>query len=141
MPTAASGRPLPAPFHARAEEGLGPVDILVNNAGTADSAPFMRSDPALFQRMIDMHLLAVVHTTQALLPGMLERGYGHVVNVASIAAKTGRMETEAVQSILDNAGQPRIITADQVAAAVIALCTAPDGAASGQAVVLDGTQR
>ena len=183
---------------AEAASVLGAIDILVNNAGTADSAPFMRSDPALFQRMIDVHLLAVVHTTQAVLPGMLERGYGHVVNVASIAgltgapyftayvaakhamvgltralaleagprgvavnavcpgfvdtdlvtdaarriaAKTGRTEVEAVQSILDNAGQPRIVTADEVAAAVIALCTAPAGAVSGQSVVLDGTQR
>ena len=182
---------------AEAASVLGAIDILVNNAGTADSAPFMRSDPALFQRMIDVHLLAVVHTTQAVLPGMLERGYGHVVNVASIAgltgapyftayvaakhamvgltralaleagprgvavnavcpgfvdtdlvtdaarriaAKTGRTEVEAVQSILDNAGQPRIVTADEVAAAVIALCTAPAGAVSGQSVVLDGTQ-
>lgn len=182
---------------AEAASVLGAIDILVNNAGTADSAPFMRSDPALFQRMIDVHLLAVVHTTQAVLPGMLERGYGHVVNVASIAgltgapyftayvaakhamvgltralaleagprgvavnavcpgfvdtdlvtdaarriaAKTGRTEAEAVQSILDNAGQPRIVTADEVAAAVIALCTAPAGAVSGQSVVLDGTQ-
>ena len=182
---------------ARAAAALGPIDILVNNAGTAETASFMKSDAALFQRMVDVHLLAAVHTTHAVLPGMLERGYGHVINVASIAglvgqaymtayvsakhamvgltralalevaargvavnavcpgyvdtdlvtdaarriaAKTGRTEAEAVRSILDNAGQPRIVTAEEVAAAVLALCTAPAGTPSGQTIVLDGTQ-
>lgn len=74
---------------AEAVARLGAIDILVNNAGTAETAPFMRSDPALFQRMIDVHLLAVVHTTQAVLPGMLERGYGHVINIASVAGLMG----------------------------------------------------
>ena len=70
---------------AEAVAALGPIDILVNNAGSAETGPFMKSDAALFQRMIDVHLLAAVYTTHAVLPGMLERGYGHVVNVASIA--------------------------------------------------------
>ncbi|MCE2803508.1 MAG: SDR family NAD(P)-dependent oxidoreductase, partial [Gemmatimonadetes bacterium] len=40
---------------------IAPVDILINNAGTAETAPFLRTDAALFQRMIDTHLMAPVH--------------------------------------------------------------------------------
>lgn len=74
---------------AEAVRQLGPIDILVNNAGTAETAPFMKSEIALFQRMIDVHLMATVHTTQAVLPAMLERGHGHIVNIASIAGVQG----------------------------------------------------
>ncbi|MBI1944209.1 MAG: SDR family oxidoreductase [Deltaproteobacteria bacterium] len=68
---------------------LGPVDVLVNNAGTAESAPFLKSDDARFQRMLAVHLLAPVHAIQAVLPAMLARGRGRVVNVASIAGLEG----------------------------------------------------
>ncbi len=46
-----------------------PIDILVANAGAAESAPFGRSDAALFQRMMDVNFMGVVHATQAVLPG------------------------------------------------------------------------
>ncbi|MEQ1690551.1 MAG: SDR family oxidoreductase [Gemmatimonas sp.] len=73
----------------RAVKALGPIDILVNNAGSAESAPFMKSDVALFERMLAVHLMAAVHTTHAVLPTMLERKAGHVVNIASIAGVSG----------------------------------------------------
>ena len=66
-----------------------PVDILVNNAGTAETAPFLKSDAALFERMLAMHLLGPVAAAQAVLPGMVERGQGWVVNVASVAGLRG----------------------------------------------------
>ena len=68
---------------------LGPIDILVNNAGSTESAPFIRTEPALFDRMIAEHLLGAVHTTQAVLPGMIEGRRGHIVNMASTAGLRG----------------------------------------------------
>jgi NAD(P)-dependent dehydrogenase (short-subunit alcohol dehydrogenase family) len=67
----------------------GAVHILVNNAGQAASAPFGRTDAALWQRMLDVNLTGAYHCTQAALPGMLDAGWGRVVNVASTAGLTG----------------------------------------------------
>jgi NAD(P)-dependent dehydrogenase (short-subunit alcohol dehydrogenase family) len=66
-----------------------PVDILVNNAGAAESAPFARTDRALWDRMVGLNLGAVYETTRLVLPGMAERGWGRVINIASIAGLTG----------------------------------------------------
>ncbi len=68
---------------------FGPVDILVNNAGSAVSATFLKSDAALFERMMAEHLLAVVHAAHVVLPGMIERGHGHIINIASVAGLWG----------------------------------------------------
>ena len=58
-----------------------PIDILIANAGAAESAPFGKSDAALFARMMDINFMGVVHATQAVLPGMVERGRGRIVAV------------------------------------------------------------
>ena len=50
-----------------------PIDILVANAGAAESAPFVKSDAALFQRMMDVNFMGVVYATQAVLPDMVKR--------------------------------------------------------------------
>ncbi len=63
--------------------------ILVNNAGAAESAPFGRTDLGLWQRMLDLNLTGAFLCTRQALPPMLAAGYGRVVNVASIAGKTG----------------------------------------------------
>lgn len=67
----------------------GPLDILVNNAGQAGSAPFGKTDVALWQRMLDVNLSGTFYCTQAALPGMLEQRWGRVVNVASTAGLVG----------------------------------------------------
>jgi len=67
----------------------GTVDILVNNAGQAASSPFMRTDAATWQRMLDANLSGAYHCIQAALPSMLEAGWGRIVNVASTAGLTG----------------------------------------------------
>jgi NAD(P)-dependent dehydrogenase (short-subunit alcohol dehydrogenase family) len=67
----------------------GPLDILVNNAGQASSALFGKTDAALWQRMLDVNLSGTFYCTQAALPGMLERRWGRIVNVASTAGLTG----------------------------------------------------
>ncbi|MBN3752751.1 SDR family oxidoreductase [Paraburkholderia sp. Tr-20389] len=67
----------------------GAVDVLVNNAGQAQAAPFAQTDSALWQRMLDVNLTGVFLCTRAVLPSMLERGYGRIINVASTAGQIG----------------------------------------------------
>jgi NAD(P)-dependent dehydrogenase (short-subunit alcohol dehydrogenase family) len=66
-----------------------PIDILVANAGAAVSAPFTKSDAALFRRMMDVNFMGVVHAVQAVLPAMKARRHGRVVAVASTAGLKG----------------------------------------------------
>jgi 3-hydroxybutyrate dehydrogenase len=66
-----------------------PIDILVANAGIAASAPFGKSDAALFKRMMEVNLMGVVYSVQAALPSMKERPYGRIVAVASTAGLKG----------------------------------------------------
>lgn len=68
---------------------FGPIAILVNNAGQAASAPLLKTDAALWQRMLDVNLGGVFHCTQAALPAMLAAEWGRIVNVASTAGLTG----------------------------------------------------
>jgi len=73
---------------ARAAERQ-PIDILIANAGAAESAPFAKSDAALFARMMDVNFMGVVHSIQAALPSMKTRPHGRIVAVASTAALKG----------------------------------------------------
>jgi 3-hydroxybutyrate dehydrogenase len=66
-----------------------PIDILVANAGAAESAPFGRSDAALFQRMMDVNFMGVVFAAQAVLPGMVANKRGRIVAIASTAGLKG----------------------------------------------------
>lgn len=66
-----------------------PIDILIANAGIAESAPFAKSDAALFRRMLDVNFMGVVHSIQAALPSMRDCPYGRVVAVASTAGLKG----------------------------------------------------
>ncbi len=63
----------------------GPVDLLVNNAGVGDYGPFVRQDAAAQGRMLAVNVTALVRLTRAVLPGMVERRRGWVLNVASMA--------------------------------------------------------
>lgn len=69
--------------------GRQPIDILVANAGAAESAPFLKSDAALFQRMMDVNFMGVVHATHAVLPDMVARKSGRIIAVASTAGLKG----------------------------------------------------
>jgi len=70
-------------------ERAGPASILVNNAGAAESAPFLKTDLALLERMMSVNLNAAFLCAQAVLPAMLEARHGAIVNVASTAGVTG----------------------------------------------------
>ncbi|HEY0380034.1 MAG TPA: SDR family NAD(P)-dependent oxidoreductase [Pyrinomonadaceae bacterium] len=65
------------------------ADILVNNAGIAESAPFVKTADELWRRHLDVNLSGTFYCMRAALPAMIERGWGRVINIASIAGKTG----------------------------------------------------
>ncbi len=71
------------------EKSLGPIDILVNNAGIAPSAPFEKTDTELWKKTFAVNVDGAFFATRAVLPGMVKRGWGRVVNLASIAGKVG----------------------------------------------------
>ena len=62
----------------------GPIDLLIANAGTATAVPFTKATPDQFREMFDVHVLGMMHPVQAVLGGMIERGFGRIVAVASI---------------------------------------------------------
>ena len=78
-----------AAMAARATDLLGHVDILVNNAGMARSAPFLKVTLEQWESLHRVNVTGPLLVTQALLPAMLERGWGRIVNVASIASHMG----------------------------------------------------
>ena len=70
-----------------AEDRLGGIDILVNNAGLEFGGSFLRMIPEELEAIAAVNLVAVMDLTRLVLPGMLARGRGHVVNLASLAGK------------------------------------------------------
>lgn len=178
-----------------AEDTHGPVDILVANAGNAESAPFMKGDAEIFRRMFDLNVVGVVHTTRAVLGGMVKRKFGRVVVNASVAglkgyayvsaycaakhaavglvralaqetvktgvtvnavcpgftdtdmvaksldnitAKTGRTREEALAGMLKDEPLGRLITPEEVAAAVLFLCSPGASAITGTTLAVAG---
>ena len=74
---------------ARVGAALGPIDVLVNNAGIAEAAPFVTSDLAHWERHLRVNVTAPYLLTRETLPGMLARGWGRVIHVASMAGLYG----------------------------------------------------
>src|SRR5688500_8912734 len=73
----------------RAVAEAGPVDILVNNAGWDLFRPFLKTDPAFWQKIISLNLVGAMNLLHCVLPGMVARGRGKVVSVASDAGRVG----------------------------------------------------
>ena len=76
-------------FVAGAVAALGPIDILVNAAGITAEQPVCGHDDALWHRIIDTNLTGAFRTSRALLPGMMARGWGRIINIGSTAASVG----------------------------------------------------
>jgi len=178
-----------------AEASRGPVDILINNAGSVESGPFIKADPAVFRTMWNVHLMGAVYASQAVLPGMIERGFGRIVNIAStaglkgyayvsaycaakhalvgltralaaetatrgvtvnavcpgytdtdlvrdsiarVAATTGRARTDVLAAYEKDAPIGRLIRPEEVAAAVLYLCSAEAAAVTGTTLAVAG---
>ena len=81
----------------KAVAAAGPVDILVNNAGWDMFKPFLKTDPAFWQKIVSINLMGALNLMHNVLPGMVERGGGKVVNIASDAGRVGS-SGEAVYS-------------------------------------------
>lgn len=72
-----------------AEETFGPIDILVNNAGIESVLPFEEYREGEIERVIEVNLEAPILLTRLVIPGMLARARGHIVNISSLSGKTG----------------------------------------------------
>jgi 2-hydroxycyclohexanecarboxyl-CoA dehydrogenase len=68
---------------------VGPIDVLVNAAGWDELKPFLETDEDFWERVIAINYKGCLRTTKALLPGMVERGWGRIVNIASDAGRVG----------------------------------------------------
>ena len=74
----------------KAEKQLGKIDILVNNAALwRDMVPFEETSSALWKKYIDINIMGVYYCTKAVISGMVKRGHGRIINVASVAGVYG----------------------------------------------------
>jgi len=71
------------------EKAAGPTDILVNNAGWDKLINFVQTDPEFWNKIIAINLHGPLNLCHAVLPGMIERGHGRIVNIASDAGRVG----------------------------------------------------
>jgi len=74
---------------AAARGQFGRVDVVVNNAGWDDLKPFVETDEALWDRVIEINYKGVLRVTHAVLPEMIERGWGRIINIGSDAGRVG----------------------------------------------------
>jgi 2-hydroxycyclohexanecarboxyl-CoA dehydrogenase len=78
-------------------EELGPIEVAVNNAGWDDFMPFVKTTEEFWDRVLDINFKGQLRVVQAVVPGMVERGFGRVVNIGSDAGRVGS-SLEAVYS-------------------------------------------
>ncbi|MBT2683511.1 3-ketoacyl-ACP reductase [Bacillus sp. ISL-37] len=76
-------------------EEIGPIDILINNAGIAKFGGFLELEPQEWEKIIQVNLMGTYNVTRAVLPGMIERKTGDIINVASTAGQKGAPVTSA----------------------------------------------
>lgn len=82
-------------FAATAEAACGPADILINSAGMTTEQPVLGHSEELWLKIIDTNLNGAFRMMRAFLPGMIERGWGRIVNIGSTAATVGRKDNPA----------------------------------------------
>jgi 2-hydroxycyclohexanecarboxyl-CoA dehydrogenase len=85
-----SDRPQVTAAVQRVREALGPVLVLVNNAGLSGFTPFLKITDELWDRIIAVNLSGPFYCTQAVLPDMIEAGWGRIVNISSSSAQGGQ---------------------------------------------------
>ncbi len=82
-------------FLKRLQDEVGTIHVLVNNAGMAESAPLHKMDDSMWDRLMELNATASFRLTRALVPAMIEAGYGRVINIASNAGVSGYAYTAA----------------------------------------------
>lgn len=82
---------------ATVEKELGPIEVVVNNAGWDDFMPFVKTTEEFWDKVIDINYKGALRVLHATVPGMLERGFGRVINIGSDAGRVGS-SMEAVYS-------------------------------------------
>ena len=82
---------------AAVEQGLGPVEVVVNNAGWDDFMLFVDTDEAFWDKILDINYKGALRVVHTVVPGMMERGFGRVINIGSDAGRVGS-SLEAVYS-------------------------------------------
>ena len=80
---------------AKISADLGPIDILINNAGTGTFGKFLELEPEVWENQIRINLFGVYYATRAVLPQMIERKSGDIINISSTAGKSGAAVTSA----------------------------------------------
>ncbi|MBW3130106.1 3-ketoacyl-ACP reductase [Hymenobacter profundi] len=80
---------------AQVQQQLGTIDILINNAGTAAFGKFLEQEPEAWENIIRVNLMGVYYATRAVLPGMIERQTGDIINISSTAGQRGAAATSA----------------------------------------------
>jgi 3-oxoacyl-[acyl-carrier protein] reductase len=111
----------------RAVAGIGRVDVLVNVAGIhGGRAPCWEVEDGRFERVLAVNLNGTYYTCRAVLPGMVERGWGRIVNVSSISARDGVAGSSAyAASKAAVIGLTRAIAKEVATAGVLVNCVAP----------------
>eukprot|EP01133_Synstelium_polycarpum_P004708 gene4708-5495_t len=79
----------------KVRQGLGPIDILVNNAGIGSFGSFLELEPARWEQIVKVNLFGPYYVTRAVLPDMIDRKTGDIVNISSTAGKNGAAVTSA----------------------------------------------
>ncbi len=102
---------------ASVEEAARDVDLLINNAGFGAYQAFVELDPAVADDLIDVHIRAVVRVTRAALPGMIARGNGGVITIASLLAFSGTVTGPLPQRAVYAGAKSFQVTFTQVLAA------------------------
>jgi 3-oxoacyl-[acyl-carrier protein] reductase len=80
---------------ATIQQELGPVDILINNAGIGTFGKFLELEPEQWEHIIQVNLMGTYYTTRAVLPGMITRQTGDIINISSTAGQRGAAVTSA----------------------------------------------
>jgi 2-hydroxycyclohexanecarboxyl-CoA dehydrogenase len=82
---------------ATVEKELGPIEVVVNNAGWDDFMPFVKTTPEFWDKILDINFLGALRVIHTVVPGMVERGFGRIINIGSDAGRVGS-SMEAVYS-------------------------------------------
>lgn len=80
---------------AKVQGALGNIDILINNAGAAVFGKFLELEPEQWEAQVRVNLFGVYYTTRAVLPQMIERKTGDIINISSTAGRSGSAVTSA----------------------------------------------